>query len=533
MVATDGGFDLPHDPEQLEIAYQTALQRGTVTAFVAALEADYARQPDNVLLAAWHYRLAYAAGQLKRRIVAWRWAVPLAVVNGLLFWGLSDTDRFSRSIEYPLVSGRYSFLPDLALLWAPLAAFFVILFLALAGGGRWRRAAWSAAIPLALAGYVFEVYPQAGPRVFQEQYLNLAAIHLPLAAWAGVGLYLLAGHGSVADRFAFLLKALEVFVLGGLMMAVGGVFTAISLGLFEALSITPPDLVVRLFLAGGGGLIPVLAVAVIYDPTVPPAEQSFAEGLSRLIALLMRLLLPLALLVLVIYLGLIPFNFWQPFRNRDVLITYNVMLFAVVALLVAATPITAPVGQTTPWLKRGLLVLAGLALMVGLYALAAILYRTSMDKLTPNRLAFIGWNLINLGILGALLMPSRRRHPADWSFSLRRTFAVAMFAYVLWVLVVLLALPWLFTIDRQAAASLPVSIRQIVYDRPYPILLRCSGSPHVYLLDRGQKRWIKDIPTFTSHGFRWDDVQVVSCPDLRAVPDGPPIPPDAGLPPQP
>ena len=59
-------------------------------------------------------------------------------------------------------------------------------------------------------------------------------------------------------------------------------------------------------IAGGGGLIPVLAVAVIYDPLVEPKEQSFDEGLSKLIALLMRLLLPLSLLVLVIYLSRVP-----------------------------------------------------------------------------------------------------------------------------------------------------------------------------------------------------------------------------------
>jgi hypothetical protein len=531
---TAEALELPHDPEQLEMAYQRALKSGTVAAFVAALEAGYIRQPDNLLLAAWHYRLAYAAVQIKRRIIAWRWAVPLAVLNGLLFWGLS-AERFSVPLERPLEGTISPFLPHLVLLWAPLAAVFVVLFLALAGGGRWRRAVLAAALPLALAGYVLLVYPQAGPRVFQEQYLILAGYHLPLTAWAGVGFYLLRGHRHATDRFAFLLKSLEVFVLGGLMIALGGVFTTISLSLFEALAITPPEPVVRLFLAGGIGLIPVLAVAILYDPTAAPAEQAFAEGLSRLIALLMRLLLPLTLVVLVIYLGLIPFNFRQPFLNRDVLIIYNVMLFAVVALLVAATPMSVATAHERPtiWLRRGLLALAGMALLIGLYALAAILYRTSMDKLTPNRLTFIGWNLINIGVLVGLLVTHLRQGPAGWPFSFQRTFAAAMFAYVLWTLVVLLVIPWMFPVDRQAAASLPVSIRRIVYDRPYPILLRCSGSPHIYLLSGSEKRWIKDIPTFEAQGFRWDDVQKVECSDLRAVPDGLPIPPDAGPPPTP
>lgn len=43
--------------------------------------------------------------------------------------------------------------------------------------------------------------------------------------------------------------------------------------------------------------------------------------------------------MLVVYLGFIPFRFWEPFQNRDVLIIYNAMLFAVIALLVGVTPI--------------------------------------------------------------------------------------------------------------------------------------------------------------------------------------------------
>ena len=39
--------------------------------------------------------------------------------------------------------------------------------------------------------------------------------------------------------------------------------------------------------------------------------------------------MPLTLIVLVVYLAFIPFRFWEPFQNRDVLIIYNGMLFAV------------------------------------------------------------------------------------------------------------------------------------------------------------------------------------------------------------
>jgi len=65
------------------------------------------------------------------------------------------------------------------------------------------------------------------------------------------------------------------------------------------------------------------------------------------------------------------------------------------------------------------------------------------------------------------------------------------------------------------------------------VLLKCEGSPHIYALENGQKRWIKDISTFDTEGYVWQDVKSVSCDYLRDLPDGPPIPEDAGPPPQP
>ncbi len=96
----------------------------------------------------------------------------------------------------------------------------------------------------------------------------------------------------------------------------------------------------RLIAAGGAGLIPVIAVATIYDPLAEPKDQDFTQGLSKFIGTMMRLLLPLTLGVLVVYIFVIPFNFFQPFQNRDLLIIYNAMLFAIMGLLVGATPIS-------------------------------------------------------------------------------------------------------------------------------------------------------------------------------------------------
>ncbi len=68
---------------------------------------------------------------------------------------------------------------------------------------------------------------------------------------------------------------------------------------------------------------------------------------------------------------------------------------------------------------------------------------------------------------------------------------------------------------------------------PIHVLLKCRTSPHIYRLEQGEKRWIQDIDTFVSEGHVWEDVRFVSCSYLRDLPDGAPIPEDAGTPPQP
>ena len=526
---------LAEDAEQLEQVYHAALGAGEVDAFKQAIDDSHTSAPENLLYAAWFFRLKSAAAQAKSFAIAWAWVLPLAVLNGLIFWWLSDDSRYMIELTNTRQGPAYDFLPAIAIWIGPISAACVLIYLTVVGRKRWRLSTLIGILLVAAGGYVLLTYPQAGTRPFQEQYLTLMIIHLPLLAWAGVGAFLIAEHRDPANRFTFLIKSLEVFILGGLFVIAGGLFTAITVGLFAALDVDFPDLVQRLFIAGGGGLIPVVATAVIYNPTVPPAEQAFHEGLSKLVALLMRILLPLTLLVLTVYLAFIPFNFRAPFDNRDVLIIYNGMLFAVIALLVGATPVS--LADISPrlgrWLRWGIVVVAALALIVSLYALSAILYRTTLDRLTPNRLAFIGWNVINIGLLVLVLFFQARAKAERWLQGLFRAYSAGTVAYALWTLAMILALPWLFGFDRGAVEALPPAVQDIVYEHPNPILLKCASSPHIYLLDGGEKRWIETIETFNDRGYVWRDVYFVTCEELRSIPDGTPIPANAGPPPQP
>ena len=117
---------LSHDPEQLERAYQGALKTGQGDAFRQAIEAGRTADPDNLLYAAWYYRLRAVAATARETFVHWGWAIPLAVLNGLLFWGLSDDARFSIHLAGLGRVAPSSYMPTLVLLIGPLAALFVL-----------------------------------------------------------------------------------------------------------------------------------------------------------------------------------------------------------------------------------------------------------------------------------------------------------------------------------------------------------------------------------------------------------------------
>lgn len=426
--------DASADPPRLEQLYQAAVRAHHADQFTAAVVAAYHGAPENLLYAAWFHRLQSAETEERHLgfAASWKLAVPFSVGLGLALWLLSDPKwTVSRGVPY------------LALLVSPVTAAFIIGFLALAAQ---RRYGPSAAAILALAAataYVLLVAPLMGPAAYST-YVTLMLLHLPLLGWAGIGLAVLGWRSTAKDRFAFLTKSIETIGTAGVAAIVGGLFVAITVGLFAALSVTIPVLLIRLLVAGGGGLIPVLAVATVYDPAVGPSDQEFRRGFSKILTILMQALLPLTLIVLVVYLFVIPFNFWQPFVNRDVLIVYNVLLFAIMGLLLGITPISVgavPV-RLHSWLRAGIVLLAGLVLVIGVYALAAVIYRTAHGALTMNRLAVIGWNAVNLVILGILLYKQFRSSRTAWADALYATFRVGTVLYVVWGVCMVLALPW-------------------------------------------------------------------------------------------
>jgi hypothetical protein len=426
-----------HDAKMLEELYHQALSQNEIADFRSGLFAAYQEQPDNLLYTAWFYRLQQEpipSAVKPGRSRSWRLAVPLSVVTGLVFWVLAAP-------QYLLLNH----LPYIILLWAPIATLSTLAFLSLTAGKEYRRTGFLAGGLVIVCLYVLLIARgQSGN--YKTAYLDLMAIHLPLLCWITLGVSVLGLGSSAAERFTFLIKSIEIIITAGLYLIAGIAFGGITIGLFNALSIQLPEIITRLIYAGGFGLLPVLAVTSTYDPMVTPLEQDFSQGLSRLVATMMRLLLPLTLVVLVVYIVAIPFSFLQPFTNRDVLIVYNVMLFAIMGLLIGATPLSNQ--ELSPRmlkaLRNGILAVAALTVLVSVYALSATVYRTVGGGLTINRLTIIGWNVINICLLILLLFRLIKKKDESWDERVKSVYHMGSLAYTAWVIFLICGIPLLF-----------------------------------------------------------------------------------------
>lgn len=422
------------NPEKLEQLYQAARQANQEGEFRVDLLAEYEKSPENLLLSAWHSRFEHVSLPKAKRAINWGLALVLGVISGLSLWAISDP-KF-------LLFDRTSYL---LLFWAPICTVLTLIFLSVVSKKNYGFAAVAAAGLVIACVYVLLITPIQAFYPGRD-YHNLMMLQLPLLCWIAIGVAVMGFRSTYANRFAFLIKSIEVMIAAGIYLIFGLAFGGITLGLFAALNITPPDLIMRLFAAGGIGLLPILAVATMYDPLVSPEAQDFNQGLSKFIFTMMRLLLPLTIVVLVIYIFVIPFNFMAPFQNRNLLIVYNVMQFAIIGLLIGVTPLKVDdLSQKLQlWLRRGIIAVAILALLISLYALSAVLYRTAIDHLTLNRTTIIGWNIINVGILVALLVSQFRKGINGWHERLQGIFSKATTAYLVWSLLLIVLLPLIF-----------------------------------------------------------------------------------------
>jgi hypothetical protein len=267
--------------------------------------------------------------------------------------------------------------------------------------------------------------------------LTLATVHMPFVLCSLLGLSFVADNlRAHAKRIRFLSYLGETSIYSGMILFGGIVLTWLTVVLFGAINVSIGDWYARWVVVFGSVAAPMVATYISTGPFA--LSGKIAPSLAKIFS-------PLFLLTLAAYLVVVAVQGKSPFKDRDFLIVFNVMLIIVLAITVFA--IVERPSKTSRCVSDYVnFALLCVALIINGIALAAIVSRLISDGLTPNRAAVLGSNAI---IFIHLFLISNSylkfiRGKATIS-SIHQKISAYLPVYSMWSALVVFAFPLLFS----------------------------------------------------------------------------------------
>jgi hypothetical protein len=267
--------------------------------------------------------------------------------------------------------------------------------------------------------------------------LILSCIHLPILMWLLVG-YIHSGaqFSKTEKRIDFLRFHGDLLVMSAVILLAGGLFTALTLNLFNLIDIKIEDFYFRYWVLSALPSVPLLATVFVHQ------NPMLVSKISPVIA---HLFTPLVTVMLLLFLGTFIFTGKDPYNDREFLLVFNGILIGVMALLLFS--VSEATKETASHFQRvSLVVLAFLAIINNGIALSAIAFRLFELGVTPNRLVVLGGNiliLLNLILVTRQLMGlwKGQKNLLDVEASMTRFLPY----YALWAAIVSFVFPFVFS----------------------------------------------------------------------------------------
>ncbi|MDK2978836.1 MAG: hypothetical protein PWP52_1550 [Bacteroidales bacterium] len=263
----------------------------------------------------------------------------------------------------------------------------------------------------------------------------LSIIHAPLLLWCLFGLaYIAFDYKNMAKRIAFIRFNGELLIMTGLFLIAGGLLTGITIGLFSAIHMNIEQFYMENIAIIGGVAAPIIAFYLIR--LYPTITNKIAPVIAQVFS-------PLVLITLSIYLVSLIFSNSNVFQDRNLLLIFNVMLIAVMALIVFS------VSELDKSKKKNinvliLFLLAFLAIIINSIAFIAIISRAT-EGLTPNRTVVL---ISNILIFVNQILIARNLYKSyfnpDQLNSVEKTVAKYLDIYAGYTIIVIFILPLIF-----------------------------------------------------------------------------------------
>ena len=265
---------------------------------------------------------------------------------------------------------------------------------------------------------------------------DLILLHMPIFSWLIFGLsYLGNDLKDPLKRLNFLRLNGDLIIVGGVIFLSGLLFSGITISLFEIIGI---DIAENYFDYFGIWALSSLPVVTVFVVTKIP---DLVKKVSSLIA---NIFTPLVVLMLILYLPSMFFSEFDPFKDRDSLMTMNILNISVMALVVFS--LSSFKDLVSNFKINSVLALSVLTIIVNIVCLVAIVGRLFDMGFTPNRLTVLGANLlilINLFYVFFSLVKGKSNE--DKVLNVKHSIGKYLPIYGIWFAIVIFILPLLFS----------------------------------------------------------------------------------------
>lgn len=353
------------NPEQLEKLY-----REDKPAFKTTFNALYPTVQHDLLAQGWYQRLNYSKEDGLWGTPEERLFVVVAALLAALSTKLPDVAGFSKEFFFTRNIGFIAF--------SGLITYF----------GWKNKIRRQTGVVLTGLMLVAVLYINALPvQETEADTLVLACIHLPLWLWSLLG-FTFGGATLKQDNWpGFLRYNGELAVMTAVLLISGGLTTALTLNLFRLIGWNIEDFYFTYVVVSGLAALPVVGTFLTR------AQPTLVNKVSPVIA---NLFSPVALVMLVVYLGATFMAKKDPYHDREFLLLFNGLLIGVMALIFFSV---AGTNKGNRLQVLVLFLLSLVTLVINGIALSAVLFRISEWGITPNRAAVLGGNVLMLSHL--------------------------------------------------------------------------------------------------------------------------------------
>jgi hypothetical protein len=280
------------------------------------------------------------------------------------------------------------------------------------------------------------IYTNLLPSVRDSASINLVYIHLPLLMWCIFGMvYIDFDLKDKTKRIEYIKYNGDLAILAAIILIGGGILAVVTIGLFAAIGIKIQQFYTENIVIIGLVSVPIIATYII---------KNYTTMTNKIAPIIANIFSPLVLLTAIIYLIAMATSAKSPYTDREFLLTFNIMLLGVMAIIVFSVSETS-ISSKHKFNEMILFILSIITVVIDLIALSAIFYRLSTFGITPNRLAVLGSNiLILLNLVLIIIDLYKVNFKKTFIEEVGLTISKFLPVYTIWILFVVFGFPLIF-----------------------------------------------------------------------------------------